>query len=174
MIGTEITGKQFNEIVKDTLYKFTNKSEIHYGYQYVDGLNTDPIEFNISNGECSAGGLYFTSFKYVQTWVNLNTYVREVTIPDDARICMYEKKFKANKIVVGPRIEIVDSDLFIGLQLVMEQNKWQYIIHAPNRCNRMDLLARRENMLCVARCRALVVSDIALATATTIHTTRTG
>ena len=60
-IGKEITGKQFNEIFKNnTFYKFTNNKEIHYGYQYVDGLNIDTNEFNIEGGECSKGGLYFT------------------------------------------------------------------------------------------------------------------
>jgi len=48
-IGKEITGKEFNEMFKNTpMYKFTNSEEIHFGYQYTDGLNIDPNEFDIS------------------------------------------------------------------------------------------------------------------------------
>jgi hypothetical protein len=125
-IGKEVLGKEFNEIFHGTpLYKFTNSKEIHFGYQYVDGLNVDPNEFDISQGECSKGGLYFTSSKYICKWISNNEYVRNVTIPDNARICIYETKFKADKIIVGPRTRICDSDLFANKEvhkLVVQRN----------------------------------------------------
>ena len=125
-IGEEITGKQFNEILKnDTLYKFTNIEENHNGYQYVDGLNIDTNEFDINRGECSKGGLYFTSEKYIYQWMYGYEYVRIVTIPDDARVCIYKTKFKSDKIFVEPRIRIYDSDLLSNEEvqkLAVKQN----------------------------------------------------
>ena len=125
-IEKEITGKQFNEIFKnDTFYKFTNNEENHYGYQYIDGLNIDTNEFDINRGDCSKGGLYFTSEKYIIEWINGNKYVRIVTIPDDARVYIYKTKFKSNKIFVEPRIKIYDSNLLSDEQvqiLAVKQN----------------------------------------------------
>ena len=69
IIGKEITGEEFNKIITDTFYKFTNSEENHYEYQYKTGLNIDTNEFDISNGECNKGGLYFTSKKHFIEWM---------------------------------------------------------------------------------------------------------
>jgi hypothetical protein len=147
-IGKEITGKEFNEIFHGTpLYKFTNLQEIHYGYQYVDGLNVDPNEFDITQGECSKGGLYFTSIKHIYLWVCGNKYVRNVTIPDDARICCYETKFKANKIIVGTRIRINDSDILASeeIQKLAVQQNGCVIQYIDNPSKKIQRLAMRQN-----------------------------
>lgn len=119
LIGKEITGKQFNELYKDEpLHKFTNKTENQFGFQYVDGLNVDVHPFDLSHGDCSKGGLYFTSVINADCglyrWLYDKEYVRSVKVPDDARVCIYIDKFKADKIIVGPRVRIIDSDLFIN------------------------------------------------------------
>ena len=122
IIGKEITGKEFNNIFKDktTLLKFTSENENHNGIQYHDGLNTDIYNFDISKGECSSGGLYFTSKENIAEWIKNHEYVRIVTIPDDARICIYETKFKSNKIILEPRIKILDSDLLLDEQVQID------------------------------------------------------
>ena len=146
-IGKEITGKQFNEIFKNnTFYKFTNNEEIHYGYQYVDGLNIDTNEFNINRGECSKGGLYFTSEKYIYEWIQ-GEYVRVVTIPDDARICIYKTKFKSNKIFVEPRIRIYDSDLLSDeqVQMLAVQQNVRAIRYIKEPSDQVQMLAVQHN-----------------------------
>jgi hypothetical protein len=101
----EITGKQFNEINgQKPLYKLTNKEENHYGFQYKDGLNEDRLEFNTK--EYCLGGLYFANIDNIYKFISINKYIRKVTIPDDARVCIFEDKIKANKIIVGPRCKL--------------------------------------------------------------------
>lgn len=112
--GKEITGKQFNELYSNVaLYKFTNKEENHCKYQYQDGVNINTNPFNINNGEYSYDGLYFTTEKDMFKWLHPHEYVRSVTIPDNARICIYQNKVKSNILVLGPRIRIIDSTLLI-------------------------------------------------------------
>ena len=147
-IGKEITGKQFNEIFKNnTFYKFTNDEEIHYGYQYVDGLNIDTNEFDIKGGECCKGGLYFTSEKYIYEWIDEYQYVRVVTIPDDARVCIYKNKFKSNKIFVEPRIKICDSYLLSNeeLQKLAVQQNGHAIHYIKDPSEEVQKLAVQQN-----------------------------
>ena len=57
-----LTGKEFtNHYNKsDTkFYKILKEDLIHNNYQFVNGINIDPIPFN-PDGECSKGGFYFT------------------------------------------------------------------------------------------------------------------
>ena len=147
-IGKEITGKQFNEIFKNTtFYKFTNIKENHFGYQYVDGLNIDINEFDINGGECSKGGLYFTSEKYINQWMIFNEYVRIVTIPDDARVCIYNTKFKSNKIFVKPKIRIYDSDLLSDdqVQKLAVQHNCNLIEYIKEPSDQVQKLAVQQN-----------------------------
>ena len=146
-IKKEITGKEFNQMFGNTpMYKFTNLKERHRGYQYVDGLNIDPNEFDIS-GECSKGGLYFTSEKYIGKWIYGHTYVRNVTIPDDAIICCYETKFKANKIIVGTRSKICDSNIFTSeeIQRLAVQKNCFAVAFIENPSEEVQRLAVQQN-----------------------------
>ena len=50
------------DLTNNHLYRITNEEEIHNGFQYKTGLNTDHIEFS-PKGVCSSGGLYFFDLK---------------------------------------------------------------------------------------------------------------
>lgn len=119
-IGTEISGKEFNETYPDIeLIKLTNAEENHNGFQFKDGLNIDTIDF-YPKQECSPGGIYFIEKQFAYRWTyyttnthytiieeeNIMVYMRKVTIPDDARIYIEIDKFKADKIILGSRTEI--------------------------------------------------------------------
>ena len=83
-------------------YKILRKDLVHNGYKFVNGLNIDPVEFN-PNGECSQGGFYFTEYDKIGHWLEYIhdlTYIVEVTIPDDAKVCVKENKFKTDKIIL--------------------------------------------------------------------------
>jgi hypothetical protein len=143
-IKIEVSGKKFNEIFRGiTMYKFTNLEENHNGYQYIDGLNIDPNEFDTSQGECSKGGLYFTSVEYAAEWILDNEYVRNVTIPDDARICIYKTKFKADKIIVGLRTRICDSGILASeeVQRLAVQRAGSSIKHIKDPSEEIQMLA---------------------------------
>ena len=108
----EMTGKEFNKIFGGKKYlKFTNKDENHYGFQFRDGLNEDTEVF-FPHGECKGGGIYFTEKEHMYTWLTswYHKFVREVTIPDDARVYVEREKFKADKIILSKASAIDDNE----------------------------------------------------------------
>lgn len=103
-IGIVLTGKQFNKKYKNVpMYRFTNHDEIHRNFEYKTGLNKDSIPFNSNK---LSGGLYFGDVFHVGTWCFNMVWVREVTIPNDAKVFAGENMFKADKIVLGDKISI--------------------------------------------------------------------
>lgn len=71
-----------------------------YEFVYSDGLNVDTVPFN-PTGYCSAGGLYFTNienfFCHCHTY---HTHVVEVIVPDDAKVYIEHRKYKADKLIL--------------------------------------------------------------------------
>lgn len=109
-----ISGKIFNRLYEDnTFVKLTNGQEVHHNFKFKTGLNEDFIKFN-PNGECLAGGIYFTDIDKMPLWVGYKAdnlkYVRIVTIPDDALVYVEKHKYKANKIMLGKRVPIEELD----------------------------------------------------------------
>jgi hypothetical protein len=107
-----LSGVQFNKLSRNRKFiKLTSKSEIHNGLQFNDGLIQDILPFDPSN-QCSPGGIYFCDLLNIKKWLqygnNTMHYVRSVVIPDDAKIYIETGKFKANKIILGPRELISD------------------------------------------------------------------
>jgi len=92
-----------------TYYKVTNEDECHNGYQYKDGLNILEEEFN-DNPEhsCVPGGFYFTDYEYLPEFLNYGIFIREVSIPEDARVVKDPQgdKWRTDKIIFGNRYHI--------------------------------------------------------------------
>ena len=86
-------------------FRLTNEEERHREFQYKDGLNVDTNKFH-PYGECEGGGLYFFSrqemWKYQKHTHGVH-WVREVTLPDDAKVHLEDGKRKADRFVLGPR-----------------------------------------------------------------------
>jgi ankyrin repeat protein len=106
--------------------KITNSEENHKNMQYKTGLNVDIFSFNPS-GDCAPGGIYF-SREDILSFLNYGTWIREVTLPEDAQV--YEnpgipKKWKADKVILGERRKI---DLEVIKSLIEEGAD----IHADN------------------------------------------
>ena len=85
-------------------YKILNKEEKHNNFQYKTGLNVDTVPFNPS-GKCQPGGLYFSEVKDIPNYFNYGPYIREVVLPDDAKV--YKEpcgtKLKADRIILKKR-----------------------------------------------------------------------
>lgn len=109
--GTEFNLKFPNLI----LVKLTTQSESHNDYQFLTGLNTDPIKFN-PKGECQPGGFYFCTLQQLPKWLNYSNkimhYVRFVTIPDQAQVYDETDKFKANQLILSERQTIESLDIW--------------------------------------------------------------
>ena len=115
-IGNVLSGAQFNEIFHNVqLFKLTNDTEYHNGFQFDDGLNIDTVKFT-PKGSCEPGGIYFTEEKWIWKWIcyrqQIMIYIRGVTIPNDAQVYIEENKFKADKLILGPR-EKINRDVYL-------------------------------------------------------------
>ena len=90
-------------------FKVTNAAEKHNGLQYKDGLNIDPVAWNPS-GNCQPGGIYYADEDHICECMGVGAWVREVTVPDDARTYKdpVGNKFKADKVILGPRVALLD------------------------------------------------------------------
>jgi hypothetical protein len=110
----EMTGKEFCTFfpnLSKRLVKLTNETENHNGFQFVTGLNVDSNPFN-PTGECEPGGIYFTDIGNIAKWLAYGLdnmkYCRTVTLPPDCRVFVEGDKFKADKMILGERVEIKD------------------------------------------------------------------
>ena len=110
-----LTGKEFTDRYNKSetkFYKILKKNCIHNGYEFINGLNIDPIPFN-PEGECSSGGFYFTEYNKICYWLTYTkdlTYIAEVTIPDDAKVHIKDNKFKADKLILNLNNKITIKD----------------------------------------------------------------
>ena len=116
----EMTGKEFCTYfpnLSKKLVKLTNIRECHHGFQFETGLNVDTIPFN-PTGECEPGGIYFTDIGNMPEWLEYGNkqmkYCRTVTLPPDCRVYVEENKFKADKIILGERVEIKITTYLTG------------------------------------------------------------
>jgi hypothetical protein len=86
-------------------YKITNQKEKHYGLQYHDGEVTDILPFN-SQGDCESGGIYFAR-EDILAFIEYGPWIREVTpVGEIYKNPGSPKKWKAHKVVLGPRRKI--------------------------------------------------------------------
>src|SRR5579872_3817321 len=108
----EISGTEFNKLCNNMkLVKLTNETENHNNFQFRNGLNIDIIPFDPTK-QCNKGGIYFIDAINIKNWLSYNetigvmVHVRVVIIPDDARVYIEPGKFKADKIILGPKMII--------------------------------------------------------------------
>ena len=104
IVGKVYTGGDFNTLLgKTELYKLTNETELHNGYQFVDGLNIDTIKFDPTE-ECKKGGIYITTLDNIGKWIKYNHTLmvnyRKVQIPNDALVYIENNKFKVDKLIL--------------------------------------------------------------------------
>lgn len=124
---TVCSGEKFNKLYKDISFvKLTNSNECHNGFRFKDGLNIDTVDFNPIE-ECRPGGIYFCFREDYERWTKYGCsqmfYIREVSIPDDAQVYCEENKFKADKIILGPRQLLFDS---LQFQLTMRTMNFMF------------------------------------------------
>lgn len=99
---------------KDTMpfYKIHEADGTRRGLHYKKGLNIDPEPFR-PYGQCVGGGMYFAS-KYILQFLSYGTYIREVTIPDGAKVYIEGDKYKSVRFVLGKR-ERITANVIIRL-----------------------------------------------------------
>jgi hypothetical protein len=108
-----LTGREFNKQYPSTVFvKLTNETEIHNGFQFKTGMNVDTEKFDPTS-ECK-GGIYFCELRKFTKWLNYAATIcvnyRVVSIPDDAKIYIEKDKFKANKIILSEKKEIMSHE----------------------------------------------------------------
>jgi hypothetical protein len=92
-------------------FKILNEEEYHKGFQYKTGLNVDTKPFNDNpDKSCCEGGLYFAPVESIFAFVEYGPWVREVTLPDNAKVVKDPsdpEKYRADKIILGKRFKWV-------------------------------------------------------------------
>ena len=88
--------------------KFTNETETHHGFTFKTGLNTDTNPFDPDpEHECGPYGLYFTDVTHGMYWLDDDrAYVREVTLPENEPVVNLDDKYRAHRIILGPRHDL--------------------------------------------------------------------
>ena len=76
-------------IEEKKLFKLTNSTSIHNGYEYKEGLNVDTLPWNYN--QCSNGGFYVTEKEHIPLWlsyrneVGLMEFIWDAAIPKDSK-----------------------------------------------------------------------------------------
>lgn len=100
-------GSEFNRLLQGKKsYRFMNDDEIHVTFQYHDGLNIDTNPFSQDNTH----GLYFATEDYMMNYITFTRgkYMREVIIPDDAKVYTNFPECRADRLILGKKINISD------------------------------------------------------------------
>ena len=136
-IGTEVSGKVFNEYYKNRkqgetkFYKFLNRYLKHHDFTYIKGLNIDTKPFNPS-GSCLSGGLYFCEESNCHVhFEHYGDNVAIIKIPDDARVYIEHKKFKADRLIIEDIISF--SDMPDDFWISMIPDNGRALIHIKNK-----------------------------------------
>lgn len=115
-IGKVLNGTEFNHIFNDIVFvKLTNEAENHNEFQFKDGLNIDTKDFR-TDIICDYG-LYFTDYDNMHRWIDygyyIMRYIRKVTIPNDARVCIENNgKYKTDKFILSSR-EAIENEIYL-------------------------------------------------------------
>jgi len=119
-----------------TYYKVTKKNEIHNGYRYKDGLNILKQKFNDdSTASCVPGGFYFTDYENLPKFFDYGTWIREITIPEDARVVKDPEgdKWRTDKIILGKKYHIKnDFDKWFN----PKKYSWKYLHYLAMYCSK--------------------------------------
>nr|QBK87516.1 MAG: protein of unknown function DUF4116 [Marseillevirus LCMAC201] len=149
---------------RQRFFKLTNLDELHNGFHYTTGLNTDTVSFN-PTGECSSGGLYFfdeSQLKYFLTYTVGVVYIREVTFPVDARIYCETNKYKCDKFIIGERKQFYLDEYLSNEEILTAVNggmMLEYVkvqtseicIAAVNKCGRaLKYVKVQTSEICIA------------------------
>ena len=99
------------EDLEKEFFRCTRETELHNGYQWVDGLNTDHLPFSTSV-ECGPGGLYFTDIQNLHHFIGGTYWVREVTplLGKGQFARVHSEKWKSHQVMAGPRRSLNDPD----------------------------------------------------------------
>jgi hypothetical protein len=132
-VGEVFTGKEFNERVMKLnlkLVRLTVESECHNGFQYKTGLNIDHVPFN-PFGTCTSGGLYFCDIGDFPVFIRYNdkfcVNIRNVTIPDDAKVYVERNKYKTDKFILSESVKIFENHAYALQTVIYDWRNLKYI-----------------------------------------------
>lgn len=125
-------------------YKVTNEQENHNGFQYSTGLNIDTSKFQETGN--IGRGLHFTTLKHITEFLIYGTYVREVSIPKNAKIVKNQDGYtlRANRIILGKRYLI--EDFIRKFKEKFDEHDWYCISHYPKLSE--DFIRENKDRVC--------------------------
>lgn len=110
LLGKEITGARFKaRIEAGHVFKLVNeKNQSCFGdFEYKPGHIEDHVPFN-PTGSCKPGGIYFTLREYLPEFRRFGDKAVVITLYDDSRVYVEDRKFKADKFFVESIVNLRD------------------------------------------------------------------
>jgi hypothetical protein len=122
------------KVGKQQFQKCLNNELKHFDFQYKIGLNEDMIPFN-PTGSCKSGGLYFTTTKYINKFLEYGLNIAILELCEDAEFYIEPNgiKFKTNKFIIKEILPQTD----ILYKMAVKQNPFslQYVkVQTPELC----------------------------------------
>jgi len=111
-----------------TYYKVTSKMESHHGFQYKDGLNILIEKFNDNpQDSCVCGGFYFADQNHILEFLNFGCWVREISIPPDAKVILdlNGDKWRTDRIILGKKYTVSEF-LDFYFDNLFDKKKYNY------------------------------------------------
>lgn len=118
-----LLSKNFSTSKKPLFVKIMRDKENHYGYQYRDGLNILPDNFNDNpNNSCTKGGFYFTTPNFIHRYYNIGNNLRIIDLPvNDPEFKMVRDisgdKWRANRIILKEKYPLAVIETYRELNL---------------------------------------------------------
>lgn len=110
-----------NDLKDKKLFKFlTTPTTSRRGFRYEIGKNTDKTPFN-PNGDCQAGGLFFTDLDHLSRYVHYGDWIATVELEDNEEV--YQEpcgtKYKAHSIIITSIVPLKKSALLLDLSVCL-------------------------------------------------------
>jgi len=120
----EFTPTELDDAKNVTFMKVMLSSENHRGVQYKTGLNTlKPGEKFARLGTKCAGRLYFARKEHIHRFLSRGTWLRMVTLPENAQKVEDEYELGADRIILGNRYSLFDPKTYQLFGLKMEDHR---------------------------------------------------
>ena len=126
----KLSEDRLREVKEAKWFRITNLYEKHNGFQYVDGLNVDTVEFESDPRQaCVPGGLNFTTREHVSDFYPYGIYLRVVRLPTEEDMREFRKtkpdlpdfqmvydpwnyKWRANMLILGRKYSLFDPKTY--------------------------------------------------------------
>lgn len=110
-------------LLSQLLFRVTNETECHNGFQYKSGLNVLKGRFS-SYQSCVEGGLYFTTLSYILDYIDYGVNIRIVSLDKvmdlaGFMICKDDEKYRSNMFFLEEPMSLSEPSTYEFLMIML-------------------------------------------------------